>query len=83
MEKARQRVESGRYSIFDVDEECECVCGVLGVAQKLIWESYNYEHYKKSQSRWSKKSREQKVCVSLKLSELRETQVMEMHCDDV
>lgn len=27
-EKARQRVESGRYSIFDVDEECGSVCGV-------------------------------------------------------
>ncbi|KAK8824201.1 hypothetical protein WA556_003525 [Blastocystis sp. ATCC 50177/Nand II] len=61
-EKASKRVAEGNYSIFDIDAE----------SQQKIWENYNYEQYRKSKR--NTRSREAKRSQALILSQVRETQ---------
>ena len=71
-EKVKERVARGDYSIFDIDGDCDCERGAWEIAQQKIWEDYNYEQYRKNKR--GAKSREAKRCQSLILSQVRETQ---------
>ena len=68
--------DEDRAGVFAYDKYCNFQSYVIiRLGQKKIWDDFDYEEYKKTQTSRFKKQQTQKLCTTLMLGEYRETQV--------